>query len=165
MAKVTSEQSHKNASDFVEELEATGQESETKAVKWIQEVENKRIARNACDILTKEEELEKQRRGKKNPYFQSLYEMAKKELSEYDIPKGYMVDILLKEDGRIIFGLQKVGFRWYARGMKISGEPKYDINCVQRMVIQMMLSLDELYEQHELGRMKSGLHLPKKVTI
>ncbi len=161
--KLTEEQSKRNASLVAEELDAMGQESETEAVKWVKEVENRHQQENSYKTLTLEEDLERKKRYKKNPYYQSLYNLAVEELKQYDFPKGYNTDIVLKENGgQLIFGLQKVGFRWYAKGMQICGEPKYDINCVQRMVVQMMLSLDELYEQHERHQTKEGIALPTK---
>jgi hypothetical protein len=161
MPKLDETQSKKNAGLVGEELDAAGQESETKAVKWIKELENDRQKEELYEFGKNQEDLEKKRRYSKNPYYQSLLNLATEELSQYDIPPGYNTDIILKED-KILFGLQKVGFRWYAKGMSICGEPKYDINCVQRMVVQMMLSLDELEEQHEKHRTKSGIQLPSK---
>lgn len=162
MKTLTKEQSKRNASLVAEEIDAMGQESETKAVRHVQEVEKNRQQQDSYNTLTLQEDLEKKRRYKKNPYYQSLLNLAKKELSNYDVPKGYQLDVLLKEDGRLIFGLCKIGFRWYAKGMKICGDPKYDINCVERLAVQSMLSLDELYEQHELHQTKDGIQLPVK---
>jgi hypothetical protein len=159
---ITEEQSKQNANLVAEEIDTMGQESEAKAVKWVQEIENNRQKEEMYELSKNEEKLSDKRKHKKNPYYESLLKMAKDELEQYDIPVGYNTDILLKENGKIVFGLQKVGFRWYAKGMNISGEPKYDINCVQRMVVQMMLSIDELYEQHENHQTKEGIQLPTK---
>ena len=160
--KLTSDKSKQNANELIEEIDAMGQESETKAVKWVQEVEKRNEKEVQITENNLQEDLEKKRRFTKNPYYNSLYTLALNELKEYDIPPGYNVDILLKTEGKLIFGLQKEGFRWYAKGMSICGEPKYDINCVERMVIQLMLSLDELYEQHEKHQTKTGIQLPIK---
>lgn len=162
MSLLNEKVSKKNASDLAEEIDAMGQQSEEKAVKWVQEVENRNLKEQSNSESKNIEDLEHKRRYAKNPYYQSLYNLALQELKQYDIPRGYNVDILLKEDGRMIFGLQKQGFRWYAKGMKVCGEPKYDINCVQRMVVQMMLSLDELEMQHEKHHTKEGIQLPVK---
>lgn len=154
--------SKEKAGEIGEEIDATGQESEKKAVKWVQEIEarNQREQKRIQDI--QHEVLDKKRRYTKNPYYQSLLDLAKKELANYDIAQGYAVDVLLKPDGKLIFGLQKVGFKWYAKGMTICGEPKYDINCVERMVVQLMISLDELVLQHERHQTKEGIALPTK---
>ncbi len=158
---IPEEKSKENAGLTAEEIDAMGQESETKAVKWVQEVEKRNQEQISYETLTLQEDLEKKRRYDKNPYYQSLYNLAIKELSNYDVPKGYQVDVVWKDKG-LVFGLRKIGFRWYAKGMSISGEPKYDINCVERLAIQTMLSLDELYEQHELHQTKEGIQLPSK---
>ncbi len=153
--------SRKNASQLAEELEATGQESEEKAAKWVIEKEKTEEAVRQQAEDKDQDILAHKRKYKKNDYFVALYNLAKRKISEYDINPGYNVDVILKDDGRIIFGLQKVGFRWYAKGMKICGEPKYDINCVERMVIQLFIALDELGNQHENQKTNSGIILPK----
>lgn len=160
---LTKEKSEKNAAEFAEEIDAMGQESETGAVKWVKEVEDREQQvreKKEADELTI---LSQKRKYQKNPYYESLYTLAKRRISEYDIPRGYAVDIILKEDGRLVFGLQKVGFRWYAKGMKICGDPHFDINCVDRMIVQLMLSLDELQRQHEKHRTNSGIILPPRI--
>lgn len=161
MVKLTKEQSKENANLVAEEIDAMGQESETGAVKWVQEVE-KRNQKAADESEGRQrEEIEKQRKYQKNPYYQSLYALAMRQIGSYDVPRGYKLEVVQK-DNRIIFGLCKIGFRWYAKGMTICGEPKYDINCVQRMVVQTMISLDELVLQHEQHQTKSGIALPVK---
>lgn len=153
--------SKKNANELAEEIDATGQESETKAVKWVQEVEKRNQQEQTKQEANEQDILHKKRRYKKNDYFQSLLTMAQRRLAEYDIPKEYATSVQLR-DNKLIFGLCKIGYRWYAKGMTICGEPTYDINCVERLVIQTMLSLDELQEQHEHHRTKSGIILPAR---
>lgn len=154
--------SKKNAGELAEEIDTLGQESETKAVKWVQEVEKRERKEHEEDEAKALEDLYDKRKYTKNVYFNSLYNLAKQQFARYDVPAGYNIDVTLKEDGRLIFGLQKIGFKWYAKGMKPCGEPKYDINCVERLVIQTMIALDELVLQHEQHQTKSGIVLPRK---
>lgn len=158
-------QKKQRPSDLAEELDATGQEDDKKAVKWVKEVEDKEQKDAKKQEDDEMEQLLTKQRGTKNPYYEALYQMAKKRLSEYDIPSNYRVDVVLKPEGKIIFGLQRVGFRWYAKGMTICGEPKYDINCVDRMAIQTMVAIDELESQHEKHQTKSGIQLPAKSKL
>jgi len=147
--------------DLEERIDAMGQESETKAAKWVIENESdeqkdrNKFEADQLDVLTEK------RKFTKGNYYINLYQYAKKQLSLYDIPRGYNVDIVLKKEGKLIFGLQKNGYRWYAKGMNICGEPKYDINCVDRLIIQTQISLDELVDQHEKGKTVAGIILPK----
>lgn len=154
--------SKRNAGQLAEELDAMGQESEEKAVKWVQEVENRNEKKRQETDARQYEVLDKKRRFKKNDYFESLLTLANRKIGEYDIPRQYNVQAILKDD-RLIVGLQKIGYRWYAKGMKICGEPKYDINCVERLVVQCFLALDELESHHEEHRTKSGIVLPSKL--
>lgn len=160
--KVTSK---KRAADFSEILDATGQEDDKKAVKWVKEVEEQEQKDAKKRDADEMEALLDKQRGTKNPYYEALYNLAKRRLAAYDIPKNYRIDVLLKPEGKIIFGLQRVGFRWYAKGMTICGEPKYDINCVDRLAIQTMVAIDELESQHEKHKTKSGIHLPAKSKL
>lgn len=155
--------SKQNAGKLAEEIDAMGQQNEEKAVKWVQEVEKREEKKRHELDARNEEQIAKKRRFKKNDYYRALHTYAAKQLAEYDIPRGYAVDVYLQEDkGELMFGLQKVGFRWYAKGMKICGEPKYDKNCIERLVVQTMLGLDELEGQHERHRTKSGIILPRR---
>lgn len=158
-------ESKKTAGELGEELDATGQESEKKAVKWVKEVEEKEEKLRQVEEAKHNQILSDKRKYKKNPYYEALFKLARKKLGEYDIDRGYQVDVVLKEEGKIIFGVCKIGFRWYAKGMTICGEPKYDINCVERMAVQTILSLDELVLQHEKHRTKSGIALPGKSKL
>lgn len=159
---ITEETSKRNADEEAEEIDTLGQESETKAVKWVQEIE-KREEKKRQDAEGKQLELiEKKRRFKKNEYYDALVHLAKKQLHDYDIPKGYEVDVLSKGDGRILFGVHKIGYKWYAKGMRVCADPHYDINCVERLVVQTMISLDELQKQFEQHRTSSGIILPVK---
>jgi len=152
--------SKQNANLEAEEIDAMGQENPVKAVKWVQEVE-KRKEKEEQEVVAKDLDLlTKKTRFKKNDYFHALYQLAKKELKEYEVPPNYNIDVTLKENGTLIFGIQKIGFRWFAQGMKPCGDPHYDMNCVKRLVVRSMLALDELQLQHEKHQTKSGIILP-----
>lgn len=156
--------SKRNAGQLAEEIDAMGQKNEEKAVKWVKEVEAREEKKRTEEDARLEEEIAKKRRFKKNDYYEALLKYAKKLFADYDIPRGYNVDVVLKDEGKLIFGLQKVGFRWYAKGMTICGEPKYDKNCIERLIVQTMIALDELSQQHERHRTKSGIILPSRHT-
>ena len=163
MAKTLDEAlSKQHAGQLAEEIDAMGQESEEKAVKWVQEVEHREEKKRQETDAQHAEQIAKKRRFKKNDYYIALYQYASKLLKEYDIPQGYEVDCYLKEEGKLVFGVRKVGYRWYAKGMIICGEPKYDKNCIERLVYQTMMALDELEGQHERHRTKSGIILPNR---
>ena len=116
--------SKQNAGIEAEEIDAMGQESDERAVKWVKEVEDRQQREEQERVANDQFLLEHKRKFKKNDYYEALLAMAKKELSGYEVPQDYGVDCLLKDDGKLIFGIQKVGYRWYAKGMTICGEPK-----------------------------------------
>lgn len=151
--------SKKNAQELAEELDTLGQDSDERAVKWVQEKQKELDTEEVKETNKEKEILHDKRKYKKNEYFLAILRMAKRKLAEFDVPNGYRVDAILKEN-KVIIGLRKDGFRWYAKGMVICGEPKYDMNCIERLVIQCMIALDELYDQHEKHTTKSGIVLP-----
>lgn len=151
--------SKRNAGELAEEIDATGQESTTKAVKWVQEVEKRNETERQIQEAKDIEAVEHARRYTKNEYYLSLLRLAQQKVSEYDVPRWYKLEVVLKEDGSIIFGICKIGFRWFVKGMKPCGEPKYDMNCIERLAIQSMIALDELQLQHEDSKTGSGLVL------
>lgn len=158
---LTPSQSKKNAALEAEEIDAMGQESETGAVKWVQEKQKNIDKQQAEEMGREQEDLEHKRRYRKNPYLQAVLALALRLLGEYSAPQGYETAALLTDKGLVV-GLHKRGYRWYAKGMKITGEPKYDINGVERLVGQAILSLDELQIQHEKYMTESGIILPQR---
>lgn len=152
--------SKKQAELLGEELDAMGQEDDVKAAKWIIE-KGKEEARQTQEKEHKAEaQLAQKARYTKNPYYESILRYTNKQIAEYiqDVPQGYMITANPKEN-TIIVGICRVGYRWYAKGMTICGDPHYDMNCIQRLVVQAMISLEELQSHHEKRKTPSGIFL------
>ena len=123
-----------------EELLAMGQDSETKAAKWVIEkgVEDRK-AQDEEDYYTAEGIGKAQKN--EGLYKFKIKEEAKKRIVSYDIPKGYLVDCVLTSKG-LAFGWRYWSNKvWFMKGMLISGQVLADLQEVDRLINQ---ALDEV---------------------
>ncbi len=116
-----------------EELEATGQESDAKAVKWIQELQKDEDKKLETEEAIVQEKLHAAR-GKVFTYKDTLFNYMKSLKHSFDIPEGFRWDCIKTSKGLTLWIRDHNG-NWYARGTKVCGELKYDMNAVQRILI------------------------------
>lgn len=142
-----------------EKLEAMGQESNRKAAKWVQE-EGKRQRKEeqikSDDAMTKLWDA----RGKVFTYRDKLLEEMKREMENWsdELPEGFSWFPMFTSKGLVMWLKNRNG-DWFAKGLKISGEPKYDLNGVARLIIG---AVEEANKQVEPIKKPNGLILPYK---
>ena len=150
----------KQSGEDLEKITAMGQESEKKSVKWVQEVgkemeqEEKRQQDNARDYLE----------GAKKKVFTYkdalLKEMRREMLNwEEELPKGFNWFPMYTSKGLVMWLKNNKG-EWFAKGLKLSGEPKYDLNGVARLIVG---AVEEASKQMEKSQQTdNGIILPYK---
>jgi len=135
LTKHGAEQASKKAmGEEIEELEATGQEDERKASKWVKEKgeENKKE-------LDKVQEdrlgvLDKQTSYKFEDYKRILAKYIHQELLSTDIPQGYLLRPFVTEEG-VGLAMQTPDKRKFVRAFAPVNKPKFDMNAVELLVI------------------------------
>lgn len=119
------------AGEFVEELEATGQENEDKAAKWIKEVEkaNEKKVQEGRDEV--KEFLKDKSRFKTYEYYLArlLYKAIKGSISW---PKGFQWRVTHNERGVAVI-VKDPNKQWFSRGFKPAHHPDFDLNAVQKL--------------------------------
>lgn len=133
----------------IEEIEQLGQDSETKAVKLIQEKQKEE------DILQTEKDAlmwEKMHkaRNKTFTYRDALLSHMKllKDTYAEEIPGGYSWFIIPTDKGIMLTVKDRSG-KWFAKATKVCGEPKYDINAVERLIWKALEFIDSLEQKEE----------------
>lgn len=142
----------KKASDFAEELDATGQESDEKAAKWI--IEKQKTEEKE----QKEEEAEDQWRlhdtRKQNlEYHKRLKLIMERRMREYATPPYFRWYATLTKKG-LVLGIADPKGIWYAKGMQISHLPFYDLSGIDTLIMKgldFMNHLEKKYEEKDKG--------------
>ena len=132
-----------------EELDATGQESEAKAAKWVKEkgIEERHIE----DEKRAEEEWKAHdSKGKVLTYKDAIYNAVKRQMVESYalLPRGFIWYPVKSEKGIEIW-VRDLDKQWYARGMTICNNPTYDLNCVDRLIDKALNHMDNLEQEYE----------------
>jgi len=142
--------------DEIEKLEATGQESDKKAVKWVQKLDKEETARNKKKA---DEALDKLTSHKKQTftYKEYLLENALKEMKGFDIPKGFRWNLIPTKKGLCLVFQNMYTKKWYARGMRISQEPEPDFSMIMKFMFD---AVDQMEHQLEPKQTDSGIILP-----
>lgn len=140
----------KSASDVLEELEAMGQDSETKAVKWVKEqnaeqekLDDERKAISQWMLNDKKKQITTYKDA-------LLFEMKRQMIDSYDfLPENFLWYPKSTEKGICLY-IRDSHNKWYARGMLVSTVPEYDLQAIERLIdkaLQHMDNLEQLYEQ------------------
>jgi len=146
--------------ETLEVIEATGQESEKKAAKWVIEVEKEREKKEEKAKAELKEKLWGSRR-KKIFYNKTLLNFFKKRLRTIDWPLLYKYKVSSNEKGIEIEVITPQGVK-YAKGIKTVGEPEYDLYGAFILALQTENLLDKLEHRLAYQRTKSGIILPNK---
>lgn len=149
------------AGELAEEIDTLGQDSESKAVKWVQEKEAEREKEakvEKTDAIEKLSDVVDQ----SFTYRRKLYEYAVKEMKGYDLPKGFFWLVELNDKG-LLFSYRIPNGRKFAKGIKISTFVREDMQAIDRF-IQIMLDEMEEVEDYFINRREkkteSGIILP-----
>lgn len=140
----------KRTNDIIEEIETLGQEDEKKAVKWVQEqgkVGEEQVQEKKNKILDNLEKKKKTVYSYKDALFVELYRQM---VSCYELlPMGFSW-IPKRSDKGLELWIRDPHNNFYAKGMYISNNPLYDLNCIERMIDQALVYMDKLEEQQAL---------------
>ena len=140
-----------------------GQESETKAAKWVIE-DGKEQEKKEKGTEDETREVLHDKQGQKFTYKDLLYKEFHRKLRLYaeDLPHGVGWG-LSKTDKGIVLYIQYRG-KIYARGMLVSQDVRYDMNCIDRMIQKALLVADNLSGIRDNGdgtiSTKTGIVLP-----
>mgnify|MGYP001578629582 CR=1 FL=1 len=135
-----SKESKKKAWEEGERIDWLGQDSERKGAKAVIE-ENKELEKK--EYKKTAEQLTKLNDIKRNEevYRQRLRVIGQARARKYDIPKGFLWTLELTSKG-IVLWIADPKRRTYARGMKISGNPLYDLNGIDRLIDKGLTFID-----------------------
>ena len=131
----------------VEKIDATGQESEIKAKKWVEEAQReedkKQQEQDAIiwDKLTTSSH-------KIFTYRSSLFTYLRQLKDSYELDPGYIWGVKDTKKGFAIY-VRNREHKWFAKGTTISGIPKFDINAVERLVYRALEFVDQSEEKIE----------------
>jgi len=118
---------------FEEKLEATGQESDKKAVKWVKEEQKEREKKEKEIEAVKKEILENTRK-KNNLYLNSLIKCLYGMVFELEWPKEF--DFGVWHDGKgIVLAIKDKEKKIYKRAFKPSFNTEYDYNACERFTV------------------------------
>ncbi len=145
----------KKAIDKIEELDAMGQEDEIKAAKWVMEKGREDEKEEKETKAIAEEVLQDARRTKER-YYQKLLEQAFRLIHTIELPTGYHVGAFYTKSGLVVW-VTTPKKQWFAKGMKVSGEVKYDMNGVDRLLIKACDFIDDLEEK--ASKTEGGIYL------
>lgn len=119
-----------------EKLEAMGQESEKKAAKWVQEEgrqereAEQKIQDNATDALWSSRKQVLTYKGR-------LVEEMQREMDNWadELPEGFNWMPQSTQKG-IVLWIRNPQRDYYAKGLSLSYEPKYDLNGIARLIVR-----------------------------
>lgn len=151
LTKLEQEQQSKQlAGEIDEELSVTGQESEAQAVKWVQEI-GKEERHTESEQLAEAEWKATDVKKKIFTYRDViLQEMKRQMVDAHDVlPYNFIWYPLKDEKQGLIIWIRDPKGKWYARGMHICMVPKYDIQCVSRLIEKALNHMDDLEQAYE----------------
>lgn len=123
----------KSAGEIEEIIDATGQESETKAAKWIEEI-GKEDDHYTQEVKARDlETLEKKNQFKIIDYWQALADIMTRVAHQEEFPKGWRHHVFIDTKG-IVFVLYSPDNRKFVRAMKPSHEPTYDFTATDKFM-------------------------------
>lgn len=133
----------------IEEIDQLGQDSEIKAVKLIQEKQKESDHEESEKSALLWEKLHKAKE-KTFTYKEALLSHMKllKDTYTEEIPSGYQWWIIPTEKGIVLSVRTREG-KWFAKGIQVCGDPKYDINAVERLIWKALEFIDSLEQTQE----------------
>ena len=153
-------QSKMRVQEEAEKIDVLGQESEEKGAKWvIEEGEKKRKT---------EEEQEAQdqwklhdARGRIITYSQLLLDDMKRLMQQLatDFPPN-VAWLAVKNPKGVVLWIRSPDREWYARGMKICGTPKYDLQGITRLVHKGLDLIESWEPKEQEKKTANGIILP-----
>lgn len=133
----------KTLADEMEEIDAMGQDDEVKAAKWVIE----KGEEDRHEESEKSAEAEWKLHDKRRNFFTYkdllLAEFRRQMVDSYQLlPKGFAWYPVGTTKG-IVLWVKDLENRWYAKGITVSGIPKYDLNGVERLIDKALDFMEE----------------------
>lgn len=145
-----------------ERIEAMGQDSEVKAARWVKEDTLEELARQNQKRAVERELLEDARK-KRFTYWKRLCLVARSVMVEFDIPRGFTWGAALEQldnaECALIIWFRDNRNHKASVGMKITGEPKYDLNWLDRRIFDTLDQMDRIEDSY-VAKTQSGILLP-----
>ena len=133
----------KEIGEQTEKLEAMGQESDRKAAKWVKEVgkEERKKEQDRQDVVM--EILDKSKKHILTYKEQLMKEMIHEmKYWDDDLPTGYNWAPQSTDKG-IVLWIRNPKKEYFAKGIKLSGEPKYDLNAIARIIVGAVKEMEK----------------------
>lgn len=141
--------SKKNAAELEEELEATGQDSEPEAARWVKEKgkeSDKETERVISDTLTT---LEDKNRFKIADYWRALADIMSKAAVGEEFPRGWSSHTFIEDKG-LVFVLYSPDKRKFARAFKPSHIPEFDFQAVEKFMESAWVAINNWKEEQTM---------------
>ncbi len=119
--------------DLNEELDATGQENETKAAKWVIEKENAREKEDKEVFEAEKEILGKKKKFKFMDYKRTLAQMTARALEETPLPEGWRSHVAITDKG-IVTMIWAPDGRNFVRAFSPVNVPRYDTVAIEKVL-------------------------------
>lgn len=156
--KLSPEQKKVAIAEEQEKIETLGQDSNKKAKKWVEEEikeqdkQEKKHQDDAMEILT-------DARKKIFTYKDALLKEMRREMINWleDLPQGFTWHAMYTSKGLVLWLRNNKG-EWYAKGLKLSGEPKYDLNGIARLIVSAIKEANDQVKPKKTD----GIILPYK---
>ena len=147
----------KQEGEINEYLDATGQEDDEKAAKWVIETEKQKEKESQEEQIKKVEELERTRKWTKKEYIFKLAEMANEMAKSLDLPKGYIYRINYGDEKLNVMLKTPTG-KFFGRGIKPCGITTYDYQAIETILLQCENTVDKIEKRGQYRQ--DGIILP-----
>ena len=118
-----------------EKIDVLGQESDSKAKKWIEEdVKEQQKKQQKKDDTIMEMLDDKKNKKKVSTYKQILMQLLHDEVFKIGLPHGYEWGVWFDGKG-IILAIRDEKGNSHSRAFKITNDPKYDLHAVHEFVV------------------------------
>lgn len=142
-----------------ERLDATGQEDEKKAVKWVQEDFKEDQTKQFKVEGNQVEWLERRRKRGDEDYLVGLASILWHQLKAVSWPLGFHFKVEL-EGVRMKATITDNYGREFAKGVKVCGDVKYDHHAVNKIAVEAENTLDQIESNDEFNKTDGGIYLP-----
>lgn len=141
----------KIAGEDSEKLEAMGQESEKAAAKWVME-EGEKERHEEAEQQAETEWTLNDHKDQVLTYKTLLVKELRRLMENWidELPEGWSWYAGYNEKG-IVLWLRDKDRNWYARGMKVSGLPKYDLNGIFKLMMKAIEYAKPKVEPQDTG--------------
>lgn len=139
----------------IEEIDLMGQEDEEKGVQVVKEISKRdelEAQKSENESLNKLNDRKKQ----VNLYWQAILKECKRKIKEYEIPKGFSIGCTLTSKGLVVGYRYFTDKMWFMKGIKISANPVYDMQGVDRLLNEALDEIAQRIDNKEKNHTTAG---------